>query len=46
MDNFIKAKPNIDIAYENVQNYLIPDGFKEFNEKFFDDEIYEKVKET
>lgn len=38
MDNFIKAKPNIDIAYENVQNYLIPDGFKEFNEKFFDDE--------
>tara|TARA_B100001996_G_scaffold331005_1_gene279444 strand:+ start:627 stop:1553 length:927 start_codon:yes stop_codon:yes gene_type:complete len=38
MDNFIKAKPNTEIAYQNVQKYLIPHGFKEFNENLFDDE--------
>ena len=31
MDNYSKAKPNIDHAFENVQKYLIPKGFNEFN---------------
>ena len=31
MDNFQNATPNIDFAYENVERYRIPYGFKQFN---------------
>ena len=31
MDNYLKAKPNIEEAYLNVQKYLIPEGFMKFN---------------
>ena len=30
MTNFRKAKPNIKIAFDNVQKYLIPKGFDNF----------------
>jgi len=32
--NNLKAKPNISVAYENVQKYKIPNGFKPFNSHF------------
>ena len=34
MNNFMSAKPNTDIAYKNVQEFIIPQGFVRFN-KFF-----------
>ena len=30
----LKAKPNVDVAYKNVQKYKMPDGFKPFNDRF------------
>jgi glycosyltransferase involved in cell wall biosynthesis len=34
MKNFKSAKPNIDIAFKNVQEYLLPTGFVNFNQFF------------
>ena len=39
MNNYKDAVPNTDISYQNAKRYLIPDGFKEFNQLF--SEIYE-----
>ena len=39
MPNFENATPDTDYAYEKVQNYTIPNGFKTFINKF--KEIYE-----
>tara|TARA_B100001250_G_C19800182_1_gene790690 strand:- start:260 stop:1180 length:921 start_codon:yes stop_codon:yes gene_type:complete len=33
-ENFNDAKPNVDIAYNNVQKYQIPNGFNFFEELF------------
>ena len=34
LDNPLNARPNINYAFSNVQNYLIPKGFDKFNEMF------------
>lgn len=34
MNNYKLAKPNTDIAFKNVQEYLIPRGFMKFNQLF------------
>lgn len=31
MENYLNAKPNIEHAFENVQKFIIPKGFYEFN---------------
>ena len=31
MENFTNAKPDIETAYKNVQEYLVPAGFENFN---------------
>ena len=31
MSNYLSAKPNQEEAYLNVQKYMIPEGFKDFN---------------
>ncbi len=35
-ENFNDAKPNIDVAYNNVQKYQIPNGFRFFEELFIE----------
>ena len=35
-ENFNDAKPNIDVAYNNVQKYQIPNGFSFFEELFIE----------
>ena len=39
MENFLYAKPNIEIAYKNVEKYKIPNGFEKYNQLLQD--IYE-----
>jgi glycosyltransferase involved in cell wall biosynthesis len=39
MKNFQKALPNIDYAYRNVQQYMLPMGLKSFDSLFRD--LYE-----
>lgn len=31
MENYLSAKPNVEYAFQNVQKYLIPEGFEKFN---------------
>ena len=39
MSNFEKAKPNIEIAYKNSKQFIIPQGFNIFNQVL--KEVYE-----
>ena len=39
MSNFEKAKPNIEIAYKNSKQFIIPQGFNIFNQVLKD--VYE-----
>lgn len=39
MENFWNAKPNIEIAYKNSKQFIIPDGFTKFNQVL--KEVYE-----
>lgn len=39
MENFWNAKPNIEIAYKNSKQFIIPDGFIKFNQAL--KEVYE-----
>ena len=34
IESCLKAKPDIEIAYKNIQNYIVPNYFKEFNKIF------------
>jgi hypothetical protein len=36
MDNFKEARPDPEVAYRNVQKYVMPKGFDQFNRMFED----------
>ena len=39
MDTFMNAEPNVDYAFDKVQEYLIPSGFDNFRKIM--NEVYE-----
>ena len=34
IDKYYEAKPNVEVAYKNVQKYCIPQGFENFMKLF------------